>query len=544
MDKVGVERDDARQSATRDVERANARRTRRGKGLERARATRAREGVAKASRRRGRGFRGARERNARARRAMATTTRAIARANVARCARTSRREARARRSATARGVRCAAAASEATEAAAYDDGFVGRAATATTRPGTLAKTDEVVALRSARAPTNRAEEYRFTDFSALTTATLVGPKEGASADASATRVEDACATVVLVDGVLDATQSDFEGAAKAGIKISVGADATTGKQSATRGNVFAAINSASAADVVFVRVPKGVKCASPVHIVTMSTGGENGATRVSAPRITIVVEEEGELCVVEDFAGEGETEYWQNGVCEIAVEKGASMKHALIQNHGRGATHTRTTLVTQAEDSKYEVNEISVGGKTARHDLNIKQLGPRTETVLGCFNLAGSNQTLDLHSKLQLDHEEGSSNQVHKCIVSAASGKGVFDGNVQVNRMAQRTDAQQLSRNLLLVPKATVNVKPNLQIIADDVKCTHGCTVSDLEEEELFYIRSRGLSAETARSLLVSGFGVDVISRLPGKDLRDRVNSIVRTSLERDRVAFEWTGDS
>ena len=478
-------------------------------------------------------------------RAMATTTRAIARANVARCARTSRREARARRSATARGVRCAAAATEATEAAAYDDGFVGRAATATTRPGTLAKTDEVVALRSARAPTNRAEEYRFTDFSALTTATLVGPKEGASADASATRVEDACATVVLVDGVLDATQSDFEGAAKAGIKISVGAaDATTGKQSATRGNVFAAINSASAADVVVVRVPKGVKCASPVHIVTMSTGGENGATRVSAPRITIVVEEEGELCVVEDFAGEGETEYWQNGVCEIAVEKGASMKHALIQNHGRGATHTRTTLVTQAEDSKYEVNEISVGGKTARHDLNIKQLGPRTETVLGCFNLAGSNQTLDLHSKLQLDHEEGSSNQVHKCIVSAASGKGVFDGNVQVNRMAQRTDAQQLSRNLLLVPKATVNVKPNLQIIADDVKCTHGCTVSDLEEEELFYIRSRGLSAETARSLLVSGFGVDVISRLPGKDLRDRVNSIVRTSLERDRVAFEWTGDT
>ena len=128
--------------------------------------------------------------------------------------------------------------------------------------------------------------------------------------------------------------------------------------------------------------------------------------------------------------------------------------------------------------------------------------------------------------------------------MSAPTGRGVFDGNVQVNRLAQRTDAQQLSRNLLLVPKATVNVKPNLQIIADDVKCTHGCTVSDLEEEELFYIRSRGLSTDTARSLLVSGFGVEVINRFPGKDLRDRVNAIVRASLERDSVQFEWTGDA
>ncbi len=105
------------------------------------------------------------------------------------------------------------------------------------------------------------------------------------------------------------------------------------------------------------------------------------------------------------------------------------------------------------------------------------------------FLLVGEAQLADLHSKLVLDHPGGEADQLHKCIVSAPSGRGVFDGNVKVNRAAQKTDAGQLSRNLLLVPRATVNVKPNLQIVADDVKCTHGCAVSDLSEEELFYFR-------------------------------------------------------
>ena len=427
------------------------------------------------------------------------------------------------------------------------EGFGARAARAGGRGGgaVTQRGDEAAVVVNARVPTSRVEEYRFTDFSELAKATFVGPKDGARCDASGTRVAGASARVVLVDGALDATQSDLADAVRSGVSVRVGeGDAATGAQSAARGNVFSAINSASASDVVVVRVAAGVKCAAPLHIVTLSTGGEDGAMRVSAPRVTIVLEEGAELSVVEDFTGEGETEYWQNGVCEITLAKGASLKHSLIQNHGRSATHTRTTLVTQEEESRYEVNEVSVGGKTARHDVNIKQLGPRTETVLGCFNLAGANQTLDLHSKVTLDHEEGVSNQLHKCIVSAATGRGVFDGNVQVNRLAQRTDAQQLSRNLLLVPKATVNVKPNLQIIADDVKCTHGCTVSDLEEEELFYIRSRGLSTDTARSLLVSGFGVEVISRFPGKDVRERVNAMVRSALLRDAVQFEWTGDA
>ncbi|GFH10688.1 Fe-S cluster assembly protein SufD, partial [Haematococcus lacustris] len=121
------------------------------------------------------------------------------------------------------------------------------------------------------------------------------------------------------------------------------------------------------------------------------------------------------------------------------------------------------------------------------HDVVVQQGGPRTQTHMNHFVLASSNQLHDLHTKLELNHPEGVAKQLHKCIVASASGRGVFDGNVKVNRRAQRSDAGQLSRNLLLANRATVNVKPNLQIIADDVKCTHGCAVSDLSDEELFY---------------------------------------------------------
>ena len=115
---------------------------------------------------------------------------------------------------------------------------------------------------------------------------------------------------------------------------------------------------------------------------------------------------------------------------------------------------------------------------------------------------------------------------------------GIRSPCFEVNKLAQRTDAGQISRNLLLVPKATVNVKPNLQIVADDVVCTHGCTMSDLEEEELFYIQSRGLSPATARSLLVAGFGLEIASKLTGKDLRDRVEKVVRDALDQDDVVM------
>lgn len=423
------------------------------------------------------------------------------------------------------------------------------------REGALAR------LAAARMPTQRVEDYRFTDLAPLVGAqpAAADPAAAAGVDASAWTLEGAATTrVVLVDGVFCAALSDLSGVPGAVVAGAASAGAAPsdalGAVAGLRGGVFVDLNAAVARDVVTVTVPAGVKMLAPLHVVQLSTAlqsDESARVAASAPRLVLDAGDGAEVALVEEFApapapGAGAespssaptTRYWLNGVCEIRVGKNARVTHSMVQAQSRNAVHTRSTHVTQAEESEYSLAEINVGGAVGRHDLTITQLGPRTSTNLACFNLAGEGQCLDLHSAVTLDHEEGRTDQVHKCIVSHAAGRGVFDGNVRVNKAAQRTDAGQISRNLLLVPKATVNVKPNLQIVADDVVCTHGCTVSDLEEEELFYIQSRGLSPATARSLLVAGFGLEIASRLPGKDLRDRVEKVVRDALAQDDVVM------
>lgn len=414
------------------------------------------------------------------------------------------------------------------------------------REGALAR------LAHARMPTQRVEDYRFTDLAPLVAAkpAAADPAAAAGVDASKWTLEDADTTrVVLVDGVFCEHLSDLSGIPKdvvAGV-VSAGAKPSDalGAVSAIRAGVFDDLNAVMANDVVTVTVPAGVKMRTPLHVVQLSTaypsGDKNESISASAPRLVVDAGDGAEVALVEEFASAAGAEasaYWLNGVCEIRVGKNARVTHSMVQAQSRKAVHTRATHVTQAEESEYSLAEVNVGGAVGRHDLTVTQLGPRTSTNLSCFNLAGAGQCLDLHSAVTLDHEEGKTDQVHKCIVSHATGRGVFDGNVRVNKAAQRTDAGQISRNLLLVPKATVNVKPNLQIVADDVVCTHGCTVSDLEEEELFYIQSRGLSPATARSLLVAGFGLEIASKLAGKDLRDRAEKAVRDALDQDDVVM------
>lgn len=411
----------------------------------------------------------------------------------------------------------------------------------------------IESLKRARVPNSRVEDYRFTDLAPLLTSKPVAadPAAASSVDAAAWTLAASDATrVVLVDGAFKADASnvaganDVDGVVVSTVSLGASSGFAIGEVSAVRGaGVFAEINAATASDAVVINVPAGKALSAPIHIVQLSTSAatKDGEMSSSAPRVAVHVGEGASVSIVEEFAAAGGSEdgaYWHNGVCELVLEKGAKVTHTMVQAQTRAAVHTRATHLTQAEESEYKLAEINVGGKLGRHDLGVTQLGPRTNTELACFNLAGEGQCLDLHSKVTLDHEEGTTDQVHKCIVSHASGRGVFDGNVQVNRLAQRTDAGQISRNLLLVPKATVNVKPNLQIVADDVVCTHGCTVSDLEEEGLFYLQSRGLSPATARSLLVAGFGLEIVSKVAHDDLKGRVGDLVRASLDRDDVVL------
>lgn len=304
-----------------------------------------------------------------------------------------------------------------------------------------------------------------------------------------------------------------------------------------RGDLFWSLNGVGAPDLNVIFVPEGCRVENPIHLRYYSVGRSETWSKnlpVSNPRLLVVVEKGGEIAMIEEFLG-GDDEvkcYWANAVTEVVIGEEGKVVHSYIQTQSVDAAHIKWTSVRQETGSKYELIEVSSGGKLGRHNLHVQQMGPDTVTELSTFHLAIGDQTQDLHSKLVLDHPRGYSRQLHKCIVAHSQGQAVFDGNVRVNRYAQQTDAGQLTRSLLLEPRATVNVKPNLQIIADDVKCSHGAAISDLEEDQLFYFRARGIDLETARKAIIFSFGAEVIERFPYKSVRQRVETHIKELLE------------
>ncbi|CAK9173376.1 unnamed protein product [Ilex paraguariensis] len=305
--------------------------------------------------------------------------------------------------------------------------------------------------------------------------------------------------------------------------------------SSFQGDLFWSLNGVGAPDLVVVYVPEGCRVESPLHLKFFSVEGSYDGSKslpVSNPRVLVLVEKGGEIGIIEEYVGgEGDKCYWANSVMEVIIGEGAKVSHSYIQSQSLSAAHFKWTSVSQETASTYELIEVSTGGKLSRHNVCVQQVGPETFTELSTFHLSGSDQTHDLHSKLVMDHPRGFSRQLHKCIVAHSTGQVVFDGNIQVNRKAQQTDAGQLTRSLLLQPRATVNVKPNLQIIADDVKCSHGAAISDLEDDQLFYLQARGIDIETARKALVFSFAAEVIERLPYTSVRKQVENHIRQLL-------------
>lgn len=371
------------------------------------------------------------------------------------------------------------------------------------------------ALASPNPPdANTRESYRFTDLRTLLETDLC-------------RSDPSIGTWEVFDLPKGAYVGPLEGAPEPALKA-------LDEQTKTRGTFFATLNGACASDAVVVYLPIDKSASHPVRLRRSAVPCvEPGATGVSAtaPRTLVVVDEGANVELWEEYEGDVGQECFTNAVTEVVVAKNAKVVHRVIQLSGEGAFHTQQTLVRQAQNSKYELTDICVGSKLARHDVNVAQEGSDTETKMKHFVLCGKDQLHDVHTTVRLEHPRGACQQLHKCIVAHNTGRGVFDGNVRVERNAQQTDAGQLTRNLLLAKNATVNIRPNLQIVADDVKCTHGATVSDLEQEELFYFQSRGIDPITAREMLVYSFGSEVVQELGNKELIAKVERAVRLAL-------------
>jgi Fe-S cluster assembly protein SufD len=389
-------------------------------------------------------------------------------------------------------------------------------------------------------PTLRDEDWRFTDLAPLY-ALAFKPAAPAAAPVGLALepviAPEASARLVFVDGQFIPTLSS---AAQPGVVVTtLGAalgsqpslvESQLGQHAGFRDDAFRAINTAHLADGALVYASRNAVGATPIQLVF---AGTQGGVAVH-PRCLIVAEPGSEVTVLEDYVGLHDDVYCVNAVTEIVAGTNAHVRHIRRQQESPAAFHIATCAVHLERDASYRSVSVTVGARLSRYNLNVLQAGEGTHCQIDGLALLNERQLGDTHSFVDHAHPHGTSRQLHKCVASGHA-HAVFNGRILVRRGAQRTDSSQASRNLLLSRRAHVDTKPQLEIFADDVKCAHGATVGQLEAEELFYLRTRGLGEPAARALLTYGFAAEVVDRIP---IRSVVDALHRTVLEETRATL------
>jgi Fe-S cluster assembly protein SufD len=383
-------------------------------------------------------------------------------------------------------------------------------------------------------PTLHDEAWRFTDISALTQQSfhpLCTPTALQAGDIERFHIVETTTRLVFVDGV-HAPQLSSVGAVGAGIVVGTLSSATAmhgstiqahlGRHAAFHDKPFAALNAAFLHDAAVIIVPRDTSLATPVHLLFIATQPELAAH----PRALLVAEPGSAVTLIEDYVALHEDAYFTNSVIEVALGANATVEHVRVQRESGQAFHIASCAVSLAHASRYHSVNIALGARISRVELDVRQTAAATECSLDGLALIGERQLADTHTFIDHAKQRGVSRQLHKTIVDGAA-HAVFRGKVTVRPGAQQTDSAQSSRNLLLSAKARVDTLPQLEIFADDVKCTHGATVGQLDNEEVFYLRSRGLSEAAARNLLTYAFGAEVIDRIPVASLRRRLEQTV-----------------
>ena len=386
-------------------------------------------------------------------------------------------------------------------------------------------------------PTKRDEEWRFTDLSPLLKVNFQQPQIKVDLAESAIAnfiLPEAPIRLVFVNGTyapqLSAVADLPEGLVVSNLaQLPVTHRSKVGqylaqKEGATE--VFTVLNTAGLTDAAVVWVAKNTVVEAPIHLLFLSVADESAT--ITQPRCLVVAESGSAVTLIEEYTNTDEQGlYFSNAVTEIFVEQNAGVSHTRVQREGKAAFHIGKSAIAQARDSRYTCNAISLGAKLSRHNLEVLQTGEQTETTLNGLTVIAGEQLADTHSLIAYTKPYGTSNQLHKCIV-ADKGHAVFNGKVFVPQAAQLTNAGQLNRNLLLSPKARVDTKPQLEITADNVKCSHGATVGQLEADEVFYLQSRGLNQADARKLLIDAFAAEILNQLPVASLSQQLSKLVQ----------------
>jgi Fe-S cluster assembly protein SufD len=290
------------------------------------------------------------------------------------------------------------------------------------------------------------------------------------------------------------------------------------------GHPFVALNTAFLQDGAFVSIPKGQVLAEPIHLVFVST--TQGEPTVSHPRNLILAGVNSQATVIETYIGLGQDVYFTNAVTEIVAAENAVLDHYKLQQESTEAFHVATLQVQLGRSSNFASHSIALGGVLARNDVNAVLDAEGVECTLNGLYLATGRQLIDNHTRIDHAKPHCASHELYKGILDGKA-RGVFNGKIYVHEDAQKTDAKQTNKTLLLSEDAVINTKPQLEIYADDVKCTHGATIGQLAEEAIFYLRSRGIGRAEARSLLTYAFANDIISRIKVEPVRARLEAIL-----------------
>jgi Fe-S cluster assembly protein SufD len=393
-------------------------------------------------------------------------------------------------------------------------------------------------------PTLHDEDWRFTNVAPIAKLNFQLARE-VSVNGAETKLIDESAfaklsghRLVFVNGFFCAKLSSLKPVAS-GVRIENLSNALAkdsaliekhlGKYAHTASNTFAALNQAFFTDGAFIFVPAGVEVAEPVQLIYISSATQNG--EMILPRNLVIAEANSKLTVVESYISTGNVAYFTNAVTEILAGDNARVEHVKLQDEATDAFHIATIAGEFGRASNVTVHSFALGAKLSRTNIRTKLAGEGLECILNGLYLTRGEQLADHHMIVEHAQPHCASHEYFNGILDDKS-KGVFHGRIYVHPIAQKTDAKQTNKNLLLSDDATADTKPQLEIYADDVKCTHGATIGQLNDESIFYMRSRGIGSDTARQMLIHAFAGEIIERIKCEPAREVIDKLVWDRLE------------
>jgi Fe-S cluster assembly protein SufD len=391
-------------------------------------------------------------------------------------------------------------------------------------------------------PTTHDEEYRFTNVAPIAATPFERASDQQTVDAA--DVADhlygraAAAELVFVNGRFQPALSST-GAVPAGLTVSGLGDAldvpevaaTLTRLATIESSAFTALNTAFFEDAAVIRVARGAVIEAPINLVFVSRGGSSPV--VSYPRILVIAGEHSQSTIVESHIGLGEATYFSCSVTEAVCGPHAIVDHYRMQLERSHGYHYCRLQLHAERSATFLSHAFSLGGAIVRNDLGAVLGGEGIDCTLNGLYVADGDTMVDNHTTIDHAMPHCSSHEVYKGILGGKA-KGIFNGKIIVREDAQKTDAKQTNKAMLLSGAAQINTKPQLEIFADDVKCTHGATIGQLDDDALFYLQTRGISRAEARALLIRSFAGDIVARVKFEPLRDRLERWLLAAIPAD----------